>query len=599
MSDKKKKFEFSCCKCGNIPEILKIHTDNSKIELNCKICGKYEIFINEYFKELEKNNNFKKCSLCLNEKKNNEFFYCLNCKKDFCKLCKNNSEHKCQKRDNLIEINKKKNYCLEHNQKFQYYCFDCQENFCENRTHINHETHKTMKISKYNEVLIKEKNKVKEINDELTKLVEFNNLILDNIDLLQDNKYFNQSIKNIGKSLEEGNKRNSNDIKCLLNGLSNDLQNSNNAIEELIKKKIQLSRKEKYIHLNNRNLDDQDFKNISRIRFNQLKEIDISENKIIKVEPFNKMSLPFLEFLNLSFNEIETIKPVTQLKSKKLEYIFLQKNHIKDIETFLQSDFPNLKLLRVEDNDIIHENNDQNNEENKKANEILVKIDNKYPKKFIYKSLKEQIKEFTENFKEKNMGISNFEDHNNVIKDNSRDKNNGKFQLSECDDTIDIKEKNTEEIKNIVENIFKIDLHDIKGKDKMLKYLFLIITFKNENKIKELILRNNEIEDASMLKRVNFKSLKKLDLAVNKIKDTNFLKDIKAKNLEELYLDNNNLQDIYPMLSAKFEKLKVLSINQNAYDSYEMEQSPGFKELVETMKKKNNDFIYQINLADS
>jgi transcription elongation factor Elf1 len=69
MSDKKKKFEFSCCKCGNIPEILKIHTDNSKIELNCKICGKYEIFINEYFKELEKNNNFKKCSLCLNEKK--------------------------------------------------------------------------------------------------------------------------------------------------------------------------------------------------------------------------------------------------------------------------------------------------------------------------------------------------------------------------------------------------------------------------------------------------------------------------------------------------------------------------------------------------
>jgi hypothetical protein len=599
MSDKKKKFEFSCCKCGNIPEILKIHTDNSKIELNCKICGRYEISINEYFKLLDKNNNFNKCSLCLNEKKNNEFFYCLACKKDFCKLCKNDSKHNCQNNKNLNEINKKKNYCLKHDQKFKYYCFNCQENFCENKDHTNHETHKTMEISEYNKVLLKEKNKVKEINDELTKLVDFNDLILDNIDLFQDNKLFIKSIKNIGNSLEEGNKRNSNDIKCLLSGLSNDIKNSNKAIEELIKKKIQLSRKEKYLHLNSRGLDDQDFKHISQIRFNQLKEIDISENEIKNIESFNKMSLPFLEFLNLSFNKIETIKPVAELKSKNLEYIYLQKNLIKDIETFLLSDFPELKILRVEDNDIIHENNEPNEEEKKKTEKLLGQLNKKFPGIFIYKSLKEQIKDFTDKYKDKNMGISNFEDQNNKIKDIPRDKKAGEFKLSDCDDNIDINQKNTDEIKEIVENIIKIDLHDIKGSNKMLKYLILIITYKKENKIKELVLRNTNINDASILKRVNFNSLKKLDLAVNKLKDPNFLRDIKAKNLEELYLDNNNLQDIYPILSTKFEKLKVLSLNQNAYDSYETEKSPGFVEFVNSMEKKNPDFIYQIERPDS
>jgi len=598
MSDKQTKIEFLCCKCGKIPEILKIHTDNSKIELNCKICGKYEISINEYFAKLEKNNNFKICSLCLNKKKNNEFFFCLNCKKDFCKACKNNSKHVCQnKKTNLIDINKKKNFCLDHNQEFKYYCFDCQENFCENKEHKDHETHNTTQISSYLEAIIGKKNRVKEINDELSKIVKFNELILDNIDLFQDNDYFKKSIKNIGKSLEEGNKRNSNDLKCLLNKLSIDIGISDKAIEKLInsKEKIQLSRKEKYLRLNNRNLDDQYFKDISQIRFNQLKEIDISENNIKDIQPFNKMSLPFLEFLNLSFNEIQAISPVAKLKSKELEYIFLQRNHINDIDSFLksESDFQNIKILRVEDNDIIYETNSQNQEEKKKAKETkekLDKISKKYSGKFVYKPLKEQIEDFIEKYKNKNLGISIFED----VKKKIKDEKNKTYMISETEDKINIKEKNAEDIKNIVANIIKIDLHDATGNNDILKYLFLIITYKNENKIKELILRNNFIKDASMLKRVNFKSLKKLDLAVNNIEDSNFLKDIRAKNLEQLYLDNNNLKGIYPILNAKFEKLKVLSLNQNDYDSDKMENSPGFKELIEELKSKNSDFIYQI-----
>jgi len=157
-----------------------------------------------------------------------------------------------------------------------------------------------------------------------------------------------------------------------------------------------------------------------------LKEIDISENNITNVEPFKKMNLPFLEFLNLSHNLIKKIEPVTKLKSYNLQYIFLQRNNIEDLETFLESDFPALKILRVEDNNINEEN-----EDNKKIKEILNIINKKYPEKFIYKSIKEQIKEF----------------------------------------------KNKYEIEILIDSE-DIDLRDRKGRNKMLKNLFLIITYK-------------------------------------------------------------------------------------------------------------------------
>ena len=230
-----------------------------------------------------------------------------------------------------------------------------------------------------------EDNTIIEINKELNNLIEFNNVILRN------EEYFINSIKNIGKSLEEGNKRDSKDIKFLFSGFSKDIENSNKAIDALkYHKEILLDRDLKYINLNSRNLDNQDFKYISQIRFNQLREIDLSENKIINIKPFNKMSLPFLEFLNLSYNEIQIIEPVAKLKSKNLEYIFLQRNKIKDLETFLVSDFPALKILRVEDNNIF----EKNEWENEKEKEILDIINKKYREKFIYKSMKEQIREF-------------------------------------------------------------------------------------------------------------------------------------------------------------------------------------------------------------
>ena len=535
--------DLLCSKCGEIPEILKIHTDNSKIEFNCKNCGEYEIVIDEYFDRLFKNNYFKKCNYCESKGLTYNFYYCFLCKKDYCQSCKNknHSNHQC------IEIDEKKRFCLKHNKEFSYFCFDCQENCCEYEIEMEHRNHKIIEISQLNYSLYEYPNKIIEINNELKNLVEFNNLILKNEEIFQNKDFYVNSIINMGKSLKEGNERNSKDIKFLLNVLSKDIENSMRAIDTLKDEKgIYLRRKNKYIYLNNRNLDDRDFKYISQIRFNQLKEIDISENNITNVEPFKKMSLPFLEILNLSYNKINHIEPVTKIKSKNLQYIFLQNNKMEDLESFIESNFPALRILRVENNNI----NEKNGmDEETKVREILNKINNKYPGKFIYKSMEEQIKEF---------------------------KNKYELEISEDKENI--------------------DLCDLKGGDEMIKNLFLIASYKPKNKIKKLILRNNDIKDPTMLSKINFNKLQILDLASNEIKDLSFLQNMKSENLKFLYLDNNHFNNIYPILNANFPNLEFLSLNENNFNYDNIEQIPGYFELKNKQPKNGKQFIIQFEL---
>jgi Leucine-rich repeat (LRR) protein len=530
--------EILCSKCGNIPIILKAHTDNGKIELECKKCGIYEILIDDYLDELSENNYFKKCNHCECKDINKIYYYCFNCKKDFCENCKNNyhSGHE------SIEVDQKKKVCIKHKREFKYYCYDDQENFCEEEKEVEHKGHEIKEISAFEKdcfINYCKNNSLGEINEELNKLVKFNDLILKNIEIFKDNKLYINSIKNMGESLKEGNKRNSKDIKFLLKEYSQSMEISNKAIEAL-KNKEKLHKIDKNVYLWNKDLVDQDFKYLCQIRFNQLKELDISENKITNIEPFNRMSLPFLEFLNLSDNQIELIEPVTKINSKNLHYIFLQKNQIKDIDAFLDSNFQSLKILRVEDNVNLKYKNDEDIEK------VLNKINEKYPGKFIYKSIDEQKDDFKEKYK---------------------------YAIS-WDTEI-------------------IDLSDFNGGDEMLKNLFLIITYEHKNIIKKLLLRNNKITDPSMLNKVNFNLLERLDLSVNLITDLKFLLDMKAKDLEILYLDNNKFMDFSPLLRDNFPNLKVLSLNKNSGDYKNIEENPAYIELKNKTDQNGNKLEIQ------
>ena len=605
-----------CSECGEIPEIKKVHTDNSKIEYNCKKCGIKEVLIDDYYDELFQKDYFKKCELCFRkgiynnkfykcsnsekylcefcknnfdtqneykeekEKKDhyyynrcskcknknadkNNYYYCFDCEKNICQNCKNShcGEHDC------IEEKEKNKKCLKHNKGFKYFCLQCQLNFCK-ECKGNHQNHFYVEIEKDNEsenVNENEKKEIEEklkkvlddhrpivikINKELSNLVEFNETILKYTENIKKNDFYFQSIENIAKSLKEGNERNSNDIKCLLNGFIKDIENSMNAINSLVDKEILLERSDKFLHLNNRNLGNEEFKYISQIRFNQLKEIDLSENNIEDIEPFEKMSLPFLEFLNLSGNDIKKIEPIIKLNAINLEYIFLQRNKIEDLNPLLKSDFKKLKLLRIEDSKIEEENEEKKNERDK----ILAKIKEVIPKeRFFFNSMEEHIKQFKKKY-------------------------------------------NLEEKIDISGDSESIDLYDKKGGQEMLKDLFLIITSKSINKIKKLILRNNEIKDPSLLKRVNFGRLEVLDLAVNDIEKLDFLLEMKAQKLKYLYVDNNKFEydGVFPILNANFPNLEVVSLNKNEYKSEVMAKTPGYTALKNKKNKKNKKLVIQL-----
>jgi len=153
--------EFLCCKCGEIPEILNIRTDNSKIELNCRNCGIYEILIDEYFDTLSKNKYFKKCSNCEKEGLNIKYFFCFKCQNIFCESCKNNKHYD----HTYIEEKEKKRICLRHDKEFKYYCFDCQENFYEEEKEVEHKEHEIKDISDFTKSINKYKKTIKEINE--------------------------------------------------------------------------------------------------------------------------------------------------------------------------------------------------------------------------------------------------------------------------------------------------------------------------------------------------------------------------------------------------------------------------------------------------
>ena len=298
-------------------------------------------------------------------------------------------------------------------------------------------------------------------------------------------------------------------------------------IKFLDEKKVKIEREEENLNLSNKKINDENIKYLSLIKFNQLKDIDLSENEIINIEPLCKIKLPFLEKLNLSFNKISNIKPISEINSRKLKYFFIQNNQIEDIQAFIDfcSNYNSLEILSLENNNI---------NESSDLFKKLLKICNK---------------------------------KNQIIVSNEK--------IDEIKNLYNIEyNENMEE--------FKVDRTE-KG-DSMLKNMFIIISSKNKNRLKKLNLKDNKIEDPSILSRIQFNFLEELDLSINNIKNLNFLKGIKAKKLVDLYLDHNNIKDISALYNIKefFPCLKNISLY-----NYNFIPENSYFNLIQYLQSKN------------
>ena len=212
--------QYLCPKCGRVPEILNIHSENGHIELKCKNHGIIELTIKEYYLTMRDNifNYFKKrCFNCQQEQRNKEnmFKYCNYCKVDFCKNCLNcfnqrERDHRHNHLDVCIPVNEKNHKCLEHfNSEIKSFCLDCEENVCEKDSTTKHLKHKKINFINFENDINKYINIIKEKNKMLADIIRFNQIILNSYYNFQNNYFHIKSLINVGKSYEEENKGNS------------------------------------------------------------------------------------------------------------------------------------------------------------------------------------------------------------------------------------------------------------------------------------------------------------------------------------------------------------------------------------------------------
>ena len=290
-------------------------------------------------------------------------------------------------------------------------------------------------------------------------------------------------------------------------------------------------------------IGDDGFELLSKIRFKNLIEINLSCNGITSVKYLDNMILPHLEYLDLSNNYIKDTKPIAFLQSKHLKNILLQENEIETLKDFNHEivKFENLEILRVDNNKL-----NIKDQEFKKAKE-------KFGNKLIYESLA--------------------------------------HYLSYLNEKYDV---------NLSPNDSKIDLSDIK-REELLIDLFTLNNY--HFPIRCLYLDNNNFNDVSMLSNMPLYNLKILDLSLNIITSIHFLRKLSTicRNLKELYLNDNSIADITPIkdcinIDFSLNKLEVLTLKNNLFYIKENNNKDKIKE--KNNKDNINDYRMIISIKD-
>jgi len=76
-------------------------------------------------------------------------------------------------------------------------------------------------------------------------------------------------------------------------------------------------------------------------------------------------------------------------------------------------------------------------------------------------------------------------------------------------------------------------------------------------------LTDNQIEDISVLRRVDFKILRSLHLSKNRITDCSCLPKVDFSELKSLFLDHNHICDVSFVGRMVLKKLKLLDLQAN------------------------------------
>ena len=513
--------QYSCTECNLVPEILTIHYEKGIIKFNCPNHKDKEMTLKEYFnKELTYLcNNCGKYFTQIKEKSvlNNIFNFCIKCKKNLCKKCSINHEHK----SSFIKISESKIKCNTHlNNKFVKYCKECKTHFCKNDqitcNDVIDDIDKAQEIH-INTIKNKRDNLIQKL-EHFQRLIKFLDTLLVTYEKYPSNYFHYINIVNMALDIEDDNERdNEKGTKIKKKKKTKKLKGSENG---MIDKKDN-SQKEKITE------KDKETKN---------EKEEIKENKDIKMNVINNKKDFINNKMNVIYNQENIINSSNQVKeNKNTKYIEnnninINKKEEKDKvininKETIQNNTDKLNIIEKpiinnnrENSDVVNKNDNQyNNDEDIIQKDIKLKEDVKRQKLF---SKMNKLDKKIENSSKANLEIK-IKDDALVIDLNGRNIDN--IKLNEI-----LGDRVYENLKTLI-----LSHNNLKEIDNSLVNL-------NAPNLEELDLSNNKINNISPSKDLVLKhmKLKRIDLRHNSISNANILKDKVFRKKEILLSDN-------------------------------------------------------------
>ena len=309
--------------------------------------------------------------------------------------------------------------------------------------------------------------------------------------------------------------------ELLLNNLMKKIQNKN--IYRLILYGCNLNEIEAINQPNFENLTDLDLSNnlienleiFTKPTFKNLLSLNLNHNKISVLDPLKKASFKFLTNLSLTNNQITNIETLAKVPFKNLDKLNLESNLITDLEIFKNVPFKNLSYLNVSDNQITDE------------------------KSFLNK-----------------INLPNL-----LI--------------------LDLSHNNISDISGLISNQYQklkmlnLGKNNINNIEMLSNAIFIDLSI--------LLLYDNQISDINVFSMAPLSALSYLNLSYNEISDINVFNNVPFSNLEKLDLSGNIISNIDPLLKMPIVNLRELYIKNNKIEDNMFNQN-----VFEELKKKYN-----------
>ena len=271
--------------------------------------------------------------------------------------------------------------------------------------------------------------------------------------------------------------------------------------------------------------------------FENLSELDLSNNFMENLEIFAKPTFKNLTSINLNHNNISVLDPLKKASFKYLTNLILSNNQISNLDSLAKVPFKSLDKLNLSGNLI---------------------TDLEVFKNVPFKSLTY-------------LNISG-----NEITDETLSLN--KINLPNLN-VLDLSHNNISDISGLESNQYqKLKMLNL-GKNHISN--IDILSRANFTNINILLFYDNQISNISVLSAVPFSNLTYLNLSYNEISDINCLSNIPFTNLEKLDLSGNIISNIEPLKNLPINDLREIYIKNNKIEENMFNQN-----IFEEMKNK-------------